>query len=288
MWCYDMSAQNVLAVSGAAYTTQDKNSTLGINIMKPFYFVLGAQDHEMQEIARICEERKLPYGFATVRGNFVKSHEAYDATAVHTCIPPGSIHVFVECRVLGLRADEVIDHHHEGDPGYGLCPAKYMEGSSLGQFLKLLGMEPTPRQRVIAAADHCLKSAYQGECPGVPVEDLARFRVESRARARGIPESRLLSEIEEAKSLLTNPPDTVNLAGERVVFLHEPKAEISEASARLGIPYIYFREEHGVVKSGIRSAAPAVVQEWMDKCGLCRIYGDPQRGFAGGYLRNSS
>ncbi|KWT98437.1 hypothetical protein WDL1P1_00818 (plasmid) [Variovorax sp. WDL1] len=252
--------------------------------MKTYFFVLGAPDHEMQEIARICEERGLAFGFATVGGNIVHSHEAYQANGVTALIPVGAHQVFVECAVMGLRPDDIIDHHHQGDPGYGMPPEQYFEGSSLGQFLRFIGVNPTQQQLVIAAADHCLTSAYQGRCPGVTPEELAAWRIASRCRARGLTEVELHRQIDHASKLLEAAP-RISLAGEQVAFIEEPPTEVSEASARLGMPYIYVRRQDAKqLKAGIRSAPAHLVQAWMDNCGLARLYGDPQRGFAGGYL----
>jgi len=251
--------------------------------MKLYFFVLGAPDHEMKEVSRMCEVLQLPFGWATIGGNIVHSHEAYEATGVTTRVPPDAHIVFVECFVLGLIASERIDHHHEGDPGYGMPPEQYYEGSSLGQFLRMVKMRPTQAQLVIAAADHCLTSAYQGRCPGVTPEELAAWRLKSRCMARGLTEEELTRQIGEATAILQTAP-TVVLANTKVAFLEEPPLEVSEASARLAMPYIYVRrQDPRRVKSGIRSAPADVVQAWMDKCGLQHMYGDPQRGFAGGY-----
>lgn len=252
--------------------------------MKNYLFVLGAPDHEMQEIERVCKEMGLAYGYATQHGSIVHTHQAYQATGVTRLVPPDVDIVLVECHVLGLRAKVVIDHHQPGDPGYGKSPEQFFEGSSLGQFLSLLGLEPTQRQRVIAAADHCLTAAYQGRCPGVTPEELQAFREESRSRARGLSRDALVQQIEDAMAALRVAP-RIRLADTDVAWLEEPPAEVSEASARMAMPYIYLREQDdGRVKAGIRSAPAVVVQEWLERCGLNSTYGDPQRGFAGGYF----
>lgn len=255
------------------------------NIQKPYFFVLGAPDHEMVEIRRVCKEKKLPHAHATRFGNVVRSFEAYRATDLRGRLPLDHQVVFVECSVAGLRSALSIDHHHEGDPGYGKGPQDYMVGSSLGQFLALIGETPTQRQRVIAAADHCLSAAYRGQCPGVSPEELIQFREETRSEARGIPLDELRRQISEATQTLLDAP-RIRLADTDVAWLGEDApAEASEASARAGLPYAYVRKEvDGRVKSGIRSAPPAAIEAWMQRCGLAQIYGDPQRGFAGGYL----
>lgn len=252
----------------------------------PLFFVLGAPDHEMQEIRRICKEKGIAHAHATRFGNIVRNFEAYQATGIRgRCQPFGHHVVFVECSVAGLRPHEIIDHHHEGDPGYGLSPAQFFEGSSLGQFLNRIGETPTQRQRVIAAADHCLAAAYKGLCPGVSAEELTAFREASRSEARGLSLEELQRQIAEAVKALQEAP-RIRLADVDVAWLDEAAPpEASEASARAGIPYAYVRRElDGRIKSGIRSAPPQAIQAWMDRCGLAQIYGDPERGFAGGYV----
>src|SRR5690606_15369025 len=78
-----------------------------------------------------------------------------------------------------------IDHHNPGDPGYEMPPERYLEGASLGQTLGLLEVEPTPTQRLLAAADHCLTAAYQERCPGVDPRELLFLRASWRARVTG-------------------------------------------------------------------------------------------------------
>lgn len=258
------------------------------NNMKPYFFVLGAPDHEMQEIERVCKERGINHGYATVNcGNIVHTHEAYRATSVQRLVPPGSHVVMVECSVMGLPAHDAVDHHQPGDPGYGMPPERFFEGSSLGQFLTMLGLEPTQRQRVIAAADHCLTAAYKGLCPGVTPDELRAFREETRSRARNVSREELARQIEEAMKALTCAP-RIRLADTDVAWFEEmdtAPAEVSEASARMGMPYVYLsRQDDGRVKAGIRSAPADVVRVWLDHCGLSSTYGDPQRGFAGGYF----
>lgn len=252
--------------------------------MKPFFFVLGAPDHEMQEIERVCKERGIAYGYATYRGSIVHTHEAYQATGVSSFIPSDSCIVQVECNVRGLPVHDIVDHHQPGDPGYGKSPEQYFAGSSLGQFLTMLGLQPTQRQLVIAAADHCLTAAYAGQCPGVTPQELQAFREETRSRARGLPLNVLAQQIDEASNALRSAP-RIRLADTDVAFFEDPPAELSEASARLGMPYVYLRrQDDGRVKAGIRSAPAQVVREWLERCGLNNTYGDPARGFAGGYF----
>lgn len=256
--------------------------------LSPYFFVLGSPDHEMREIERVATELGIPHGYAHRCGTVVKSHNAYQATGVGiTTIPPGSRIVYVESQVMGLRADDIIDHHNVNDPGYGKSPAQFYEGSSIGQFLTMLGRDPTPRQRVIAAADHCLSAAYRGECPGITFEALKEFRESTRAQARRISREELSLQIQHAVQVLKNAA-RVQIAGASVAWFdsEEPPAEIAEASARISQPYVSItKREDGRVKAVLQSAPAYVVKKWLTLTDLVGTYGDPQRGFAGGYFR---
>lgn len=252
----------------------------------PYFFVLGAPDHEMMEIRRICREEGLMHAHATFCGTIARSEEAYQATGIKGLLPKEPVRiVFVECNVASLRYDDLIDHHQPGDFGYGRPPQEYLEGSSLGQFLAMIGKEPTTTQRVIAAADHCLMAAYRGDCPGVSPEAVKEFRETSRCMAQRIDLPELRRKFEAAHEALRVAPRITIEDVPVAWFESSPPSEMSEVSARLGIPYAYVRKQgDGRVKSAIRSAPARVVSAWIERCGLKNIYGDPQRGFAGGYF----
>jgi hypothetical protein len=273
------------------------------------HFILGAPDPEMHEIKRVLASQGIGFAHATIRSTevriprpgedwqgarrtrmhrgIVQAHQAYRADGTEAPLPADAELVFVECAVAGLTG-RIVDHHNEGDPGYGLPPERYLEGSSLGQTLALLGLAPTQEQRIIAAADHCLAHAYAGRCPGVSPEELGRWRVHSRAQAQGVPVDELERRIRAAQEALVTAP-RIELAGTQVAWFEQTPAEISEASGRTGIPFAYVRRESdGRVKAGIMSAPPEAIETWMRRCGLHDVYGDPQRGFAGGYFSVSS
>jgi hypothetical protein len=68
-----------------------------------------------------------------------------------------------------------------------------------------------------------------------------------------------------------------------------PIPELPEAACREGIAYLATVEEKGRRKIVLGAAAPETVRLFMagDLAGnLSGIYGDPARGFAGGYLDN--
>lgn len=253
------------------------------------FFVLGASDPEMHEIERVLQQTRTPYAYAlTRRQKRVGASGAYKASHVSAPVPPGCLVVMVECHVPGLRCDHVIDHHSPGDPGFSMPPDQYLAGSSLGQTLELLGLEPTQEQRVICAADHCLTAAYKGLCPGVSSAEVSAYRLQSRAKNRNVELGRLLAEIDQARTVLECAPK-VDIAGVPVAWVDSADdiPELSEASARFGVPMMYRRQESrqsSRMKVGIRGAPANVIAEWMQACGLTDVYGVPERGFAGGYF----
>ena len=253
--------------------------------MKNTVFVLGARDPEMQEIEAVLIQHGIPFVYATLQGRRVASCTAYKATGVSSALPETYDVIFVECEVMGLPYSSIIDHHRPGDPGYGMPPERFMEGSSLGQLLAMLGKVPSLEQRVMAAADHCLAKAYQGRCPGVTSDQLALWRQKSRCANRRVSEEQLLSEIAEARIVLEEAP-RVPVGGLEVAWTGDQRStELSEASARFGIPYMFRRREvDGRMKAGIVGAPASVIQTWMRECGLDEVYGDPERGYAGGYF----
>lgn len=257
--------------------------------MDPF-FVLGARDPEMQEISRVLDADGIGWTLATFRGHPVNSAEAYLATGVVKPPPGDRRRVFVECDVLGLDADDVCDHHNPGDPGYDRRPEEYLQGSSLGQVLTLLGKEPTHEQRIIAAADHCLTHAYRGECPGVDPEELADWRERSRAARFGLTLKEIRLRIRLATEALERA-ERIKIGDEWVAWFPDKGVtsyELAEAAARAGVPiaYITHLDPHRGpyrAKSGIKNASPQTVRVWMRECGLKHVYGAPGRGCAGGY-----
>lgn len=257
-----------------------------MNYQNPF-FILGAYDPEMREIEQVLREQGLPFAVATEAGRPVGTRNANHATGIdgdHKIIPSDTdCLVFVECRVLGLNPGLIIDHHSPGDPGYGLPPERYMEGSSLGQLLAHLGRAPSYRQRLIAAGDHCLAHAYKGNCPGVDPSDLFALRVETRAEFQNTTPKAISDAIYAAKQALETA-ETIPLGDTQLPFLTNLPPETDEASARWGLDYIrMIREGCGGHKVGLRSTRPELVEAFMQECGLKDVYGDPIRGFAGGY-----
>lgn len=138
-----------------------------------------------------------------------------------------------------------------------------------------------------AAADHCLEAAYRGRCPGVEPDALMRWRAESRAEFQRRPVSDVLGDIEAARQKLRDA-----IAGRAAGGCHwdaaESIPELPEAAAREGIPFIAdMADRDGRTKVVLQAAPPALVERFLAGGivpGLIDMYGDPARGFAGGYI----
>ena len=253
---------------------------------RKFLVVLGAFDPEMRAI----EELVLTHGHFTVealsKGSRVTSRTAYEAD-----IPPcADAQVWVECRPregFGQNKVIIVDHHLPGDPGYGVPALEYWQASSIGQICSLIGHEPTNRLRIIAAADHCLSAAYRGECPGVDPQRLCEWRVASRATFQRRKQADVMLDITSAIRLLEQSP-RMEIGGESVADLRifqRPIAEIAEATAMTDIPCLVYGHCKGKLRL-VGSRGPAIsrfLQNQVPGIHLSGVYGDPARGFAGGY-----
>lgn len=300
-------------------------------------FVLGAADPEMQEIESLLRKAGEEYCFAIFFENGKKKRvypgNAYKMDWFDRDINLPNLRqiIFVECgsntaferdvngdivlesqggEYLGRLPVTVIDHHRPGDPGYGKLPEDYLQGSSLGQILSLLGLEPSEEQRMIAAADHCLEAAYRGKCPGVDSRRLMLWRARSRAAFQKRDLESVFRDIEDAKMKLLRATQKVcprcgslgctggcgcgivtNWCDYQFADLrgYEDIPELPEAAAQLGIPFMsVVTDKDGRRKIVLMSAPPELVESFLRgelTQGLSNFYGDPARGFAGGYLR---
>ncbi|HEX7091788.1 MAG TPA: hypothetical protein VF192_16735, partial [Longimicrobiales bacterium] len=142
-----------------------------------------------------------------------------------------------------------------------------------------------------AAADHCLAAAYRGECPGVDPDELMHWRVAVRAAHQGRPVAELLEDVEQACERLRAAP--VVALGERLAardLRGEHVPELPEAAVREGMAYLATVADRGgrrkIVLGGHAPAemVRAFLESWAPREGLVDLYGDPARGFAGGYV----
>ncbi|WP_321935222.1 hypothetical protein [Paraburkholderia sp. J8-2] len=247
-------------------------------------FVLGALDPEMRAIEALLSEQGEHFVAATFDGKRTIPSTAYRANGVSKPLPKETTSIiFIECNVFGLAYNDLIDHHQPGDPGYDMPAARYMEGSSLGQLLTMLQLEPTAEQRIVCAADHCLTQAYANQCPDVSPLELAAWRADTRAAFQGISIEAFEQRVAEAHRRLL-AAETVDVAGTSIAWVGNCDQEYGEAGARYGIPFM------GSMAVGKRTnvmmfgASPDVVSAWMRDCGLQDVYGAPARGYAGGYV----
>jgi hypothetical protein len=304
-------------------------------------FVLGAPDPEMEITDGFLREHGLPVVYAVgPSGQRVHPGNAHWAALPSEVVGQitGRI-VLVECDltvvpplVWGLRR---LDHHHQGDPGYGLLPSRFLEASSLGQVLAFCATEgltwwsdveggdhlagdflfadggwklrlcagtwPVPHDYVLAAAaDHCLAAAYQGQCPGVRPDELMAWRAASRAKAQRRTVAEVMEDISAARRhLLEAPRLPVAIRGDHetdewgVIQVADLRGrnipELPEAAAREGIPFLAStRDQDGREKVVLQAAPAPLVSAFLAGevvPGLVNMYGDPVRGFAGGYTR---
>jgi hypothetical protein len=140
-----------------------------------------------------------------------------------------------------------------------------------------------------AAADHCLAAAYRGECHGVDPDALMRWRIAMRACHQWRSEAEVLADVERARAALRAAPrlhlapdvDVVDMRGQNV-------PELPEAAVREDTCFIADMTDcDGRTKIVCQAGSPAQIrafQAWAKAHGLVDVYGDPARGFSGGYL----
>lgn len=261
-------------------------------------WVLGAPDPEMELIERLLRGLGESIVYATDEsGRRVHPGSAYRCPV--PSVPEGATVYAVEC-IDELPAGWIrIDHHRPGDPGYGRPPSEFLPASSIGQVLvelDRLGVAARiPAKAILdailaAAADHCLAAAYRGECPGVDPDALMRWRVETRATFQRRPSADILADVERAREALRKAP-TTDIGGCAVRDLRDRAIpELPDAAMREGVAYLAtVSDRDGRTRIIIGGhTTPKTVQafltEWVPAQGLVDIYGDPARGFAGGYL----
>jgi hypothetical protein len=266
-------------------------------------WILGAPDPEMSAIAQLLDvaEEATVYASVDGTGRRVSAGEAYGDHL--TVIPgngrwhgsddgdPSSVTVItVECALppgMEEARHVIIDHHRPGDPGFGRAPSEFWRASAIGQVCKFLGIFPTPAMILTAAADHCLGAAYRGECPGVDPEVLKKFRAEERAKFQGRHVEEVMADIEATMHALRAAP-SIELQI-RDMRRETPWPELVEAGTIAGVSYIAGPlacpdGRKKIVCSGSADQIRAFMSDFEPSLGLVGIYGDPARGFAGGYL----
>jgi hypothetical protein len=145
-----------------------------------------------------------------------------------------------------------------------------------------------------AAADHCLGAAYQGGCPGVDPDELMKWRVNTRAKFQGRKPEELIADIEAARGILKEAqivdigvpthPCLVRDLRRYHIFAELPEAAAREGLAFLAIVTPREEEKKKVVLQVASADEVKAFFVWAEQAGLVGIYGDPARGFAGGYV----
>jgi|SRR5688572_26517667 hypothetical protein len=259
-------------------------------------FVLGALDPEMREISRVLRRDNRAILRATYDGALVWPRVAYDANGVlaHTAkgletalVLPGEPLVMVECSLKGHEPLLRVDHHNPGDPGYEMPPERYLEGASIGQTLRLLEIDPTDTQRLLAAADHCLTHAYQGRCPGVDPNELLFMRASWRARVTGRGLADVVDGILDSAARVRRHHDS-ELGESLFLDPTEVPPDLAEGAAYAGYP-IRYREwfPGGDLKEMLKGGEPEHIERFMSEhrdAGR-EVYGNPYRGYAGTYIQ---
>ena len=148
-----------------------------------------------------------------------------------------------------------------------------------------------------AAGDHCLAAAYAGQCRGVSVDELRMVRTVAKANFLKIGIGEMLGRLTEARRILSHAPiikigdyDVVDLRGKFV-------AELPEVACQRGCAYIAEAppdkarpNDRKIVLGGcgegthpgkgpVEAFLAGAIPELVD------LYGDPVRGFAGGYIK---
>lgn len=280
-------------------------------------WILGAADPEMALIERLLIEAGECVAYALdATGERVHPGSAYRGVShryVTDCGPADEPETWylVECDVPIPPAAEVvrIDHHREGDPGYGRPPAEFADAASVGQVWAVLHPATTPPLEILlaAAADHCLGAAYRGECPGIDPDALMRWRAETRAAYQGRSVEELLADINEAYEEVMAAPVGYLLYTEEVCtdrdcgcggathprpvletmfvdFRSRQLRELPEAALRAGVAYIATVEDRdGRQKVVLGGATPLTVRAFLGMFTTDERYVDehcaPVRGF---------
>jgi hypothetical protein len=254
-------------------------------------YVLGGMDTEMGEIEQLLKV----FGHTVVHavgagGDRVIRRKALECSGPRPV--PGQ--VWVECCHKDYSKEEllsigvsIVDHHEVGDPGYAKPPAEYWEASSLGQVCAQIGVSPSKRQRFIAAADHCLLSAYQGECPHISQEEFTEFRMDFFYH------SDPMTEIIRVRNRIIASP-IVNIGNAKVsdvskIFNSRDAKWLSDAGCMFGLKTMTIVPKKYGVRLFVSNLESEEIQYFLDHYvedmgKVLNKYGDEQRRFAGAMI----
>lgn len=157
-----------------------------------------------------------------------------------------------------------------------------------------------PKRFVLqAAADHCLRAAYNNECPGVKPDDVKCLQIENIAKTTKKSHfelQRLIDGFE--KDLLSADIFSIegmnfarDMTGVDLGFGYSAEyLAIKEAATFRGVPYVVKHRfnENASETLMLNSASEDLVEQFMNvygpKVGLTKIFGNPSRGYAGGSI----
>ena len=261
-----------------------------------YVFVCGADDPEMEIIRGLVTRRGYHVVQALANGEPVTSKTAYSVDGFTPDISElaGAL-VWIECAPVdtAIARTIVIDHHHEGDPGYECGAEDFWLGSSLGQICNLIDEPMTTDLMLAAAADHCLSEAYRGRCPGVSPAALREWRLNWRARRRGLQYEQAEERLERAIRVMADLP-VIEFMGQQVVDGTGVKnSDLNDAVAISGRALLSAQKDWttGLLKACLYGASPEATAAWMrymEKCPqVSSVYGNPHRTYAGAYFKPS-
>lgn len=257
-------------------------------------FVLGGSDSEMKHIERLV----LAGGFEVVRAtkNGVRVGRSY---AYEVDFPRPKVgDVWVECshylytkQEMHSLGVDIIDHHYEGDPGFGQPPDKYWEASSVGQVYTKLGVTPTYDAKMIAAGDHCLYAAYHGMCPDLNRDEFIAYRMGFFKEKRTDEQFEKLKNrvISLAKSCKVVTFGNLTLT-DITPMLEKYSHWIADVSCMLNMKTITIQpsaSKEGWTKYFVSNLSRKEIKYFMDELvyelgdEVIKVYGDPTRQFAG-------
>ena len=262
--------------------------------------VLGGLDPEMLAITKACRGLGIRTIQAAVDGLPVHPGNAYRCNG----FVDGGIHtddyvISVECEVVDLRVDFAADHHRPGDRGYGRPPSAYWEASSIGQVYQHLtdgGIPATAlsdafggERYLVAASDHCPSHAFQGRCPGIDIAELKAMRARNSAAFCNMSVEEWMATVDAAIEQLRALPVAYAGGGEyRVSTVDVPLLNHAQLIAGIPVQYVMSGNARDPrCKVGLLGGEPEMITAWMAEKSageLVDVYGDPQRGYAGGYI----
>lgn len=262
--------------------------------------VLGASDPEMDRIEEMLDENNVAYEFAASEGRRVHVGNAYEDADVE--VDPEKAVIFVETDVASLEPTVIVDHHRECDPGFWLPPKDSWMASSLGQIARMLAVEPSHQDVVLAAVDHNFGAAFYGEVPGVEVSEVLQCKIEGICRRHDVTELEVELQIEAYADRLQKLP-ILEMSGAQVIDARSIELPVGYGVQSLSLEIaITMSGRTGLMRmQNMNDPRPKImlkgyasesqvryfINEWAPAHGLVDVFGVPVRGYAGGFVETS-